>query len=354
MLLLGLGTSGVTIARSVAERFSGDIRLALADTDVKSAGDGHAFTLIGGERLSGRGAGGDVVAARLATEDSITHLDPIFEGVRLVIIVTCLGGGTGAGATLETLNRLSSLGIPAVVFATLPFPFEGETRLRNARGYMSMIENAANATFFLPLEKLVAETDEMTKALDKATQTVTEGITLFWRLVEKPGYLKLDAERIRHLLQSAGRGRFAAITREGPTRAADAADGLIRSELLATANGPVRAILCGVLAGDDLRLSELETLSNGIREAFGEHTAFEMATVNDEENFAGKLSTVVMLFEQNGREKTASAKTKGHHSNPLDPGPTGRGRFNNAEQTFRNDENLDIPTYIRQGISLEY
>lgn len=353
MLLLGLGTSGVRIARDVSANFDGEIRLALADTDVSSAADGQNFTLIGGERLSGRGAGGDVVAARLATEDSIHHLDSIFEGVRLVTIVTSLGGGTGAGATLEVLNRLATLGIPSIVFATLPFSFEGEARQRNARGYMTMIEDAANATFFLPLEKLVGETDNMTAALERATATVAEGVTLFWRLVEKPGYLKLDAERIRHLIQAAGRGRFAAVTCEGPSRAAEAADRLIRSELLATANGPVNAILCGVLAGEDLRLSELETLSSGIRESFGEHVTFDLATVNDEERFSGKLSAVVMLFERNGRGGKTGAKRK-DAANPLASAPTGRGRFKNAEQTLWHGEDLDTPTFIRQGISLEY
>lgn len=359
MLLIGIGTSGARIARGVHERFGEDLRFIVADTDASSARGKGDFILLGGERLAGRGAGGDIVSGRLAAEDSIQHIDSQLEGIRLAVIVTCLGGGTGGGATLETVKRLSILGIPSIVFATTPFICEGPDRQRNARGIMSMIEDAANSTFFLPMDKLVGEEVEMKAGMERATEIVTRGVTLFWRLVEKPGYIKLDADRIRRLIQGAGRGRFAAVTCVGPGRAADAVDQLIRSELLATANSPVRAALCGVLAGNDLRLTELSTISDGIREAFGDQITFDLGTVNDETIFSGTLSVVLMLFESNGREISAPpgglmSGRKKSKSNPLGVGPSGRGRFNNAERTEWHGEDLDIPTFIRHNITLEF
>lgn len=362
MLLLGIGTAGARIARGVSRAFGENLRFALADTDATTASDDdQTFTLLGGDRLSGRGAGGDIVTARLATEDSIQNLDAHLEGVRIAVIVTCLGGGTGGGATLETLKRLTALGIPSIVFATLPFLFEGEDRQRNARGILSMIEEAANVSFFLPLDKLIGDSVSMDEAMRRATDTIANGITLFWRLVEKPGYIKLDAERIRRLLQNAGRGRFAAVTTQGANRANEAVDQLLRSEILSTAQAPVKAILCGVLAGEDLRLSELETISAGIQQAFGEHVTFDLGTVNDETIFSGRLSVVVMLLEMSGHASDATP-TKGvigmkrtkPAKNPLNIGPSGRGRFNNAERTEWHGEDLDVPTYIRHNITLEF
>lgn len=353
MLLLGIGTSGAKIARTVRASYGSDIRLALADTDAMTMqnGDGENFILLGGDRPSGRGSGGDLVAGRMATEDSIHKLDAHLEGIRLTVIVTSLGGGTGGGATLETVKHLSSLGIPTIVFATLPFRFESEERIRNARGIMSLIEDATNATFFMPLDKLVGDTDNMVAAMAKASEVLASGITLFWRLIERPGFLRLDADRIRHFIHGAGRGRFASITCEGPSRASDAVDRLIRSELLATANAPVRTALCGVLAGDDLRLSELETISSGIQQAFGEHITFEISTVNDEDNFSGRLSVVVMLFESNGHEDSAAKKP--NRPNPLSVSGSGQG-FGHTERSEWRGEDLDIPTYLRKGITLEY
>ena len=357
IVLIGIGTSGATTARNVSRAFGSGMRIVLADTDASTGLPDEPFVLLGGDRLSGHGTGGDIVAGRLAAEDSIKQLDEHLEGVRLAVIVTSLGGGTGGGATLEACKHLSSLGIPTVVFATTPFTFEGEDRQRNARGVVSMIEDSASTTFFLPLDKLVAANDNMESALAQAMATLADGITLFWRLVEKPGYIRLDTERLRHILAGAGRGRFATVTLQGPTRADDALDALIRSELLSTASGPVKSTLCGILAGNDLLLSEVGKIADGVRESFG-GLSFDLATVNDPP-LDGRISVVVMLFESNGKADedvkpgpvmgTRRRKAKG----PLGNGPTGRGRFQNAEPTIWNGEDLDIPTFIRKDINLD-
>ena len=355
--LIGVGTSGASTARNISRAFGSNMRVILTDTDASTGAPGEPFVLLGGDRLSGHGTGGDIVAGRLAAEDSIKQIDEHLAGVRLAVIVTSLGGGTGGGATLETCKRLATLGIPTVVFATTPFTFEGEDRQRNARGVTSMIEDAANTTFFLPLDKLVASTDNMDAAFALAMNTLADGITLFWRLVERPGYIRLDTERLRHILSGAGRGRFAAVTLQGPTRAAGALDALIRSELLATASGPVKSTLCGILAGSDLLLSEVGKIADGVRESFGGLT-FDLATVNDAE-LDGRISVVVMLFESNGKaddDPKRGSVMSGRRKRPGKGGvlsPSGRGRFQNAEPTIWNGEDLDIPTFIRKDINLD-
>ncbi len=360
MLLIGVGGAGAAMARGINRAFGEGLRYLVADTDAATGQFGGAFVLLGGNRLSGRGAGGNLVQARLAAEDSIQMLDEHLEGVRLAVIVTALGGGTGGGATYEALRHLSSLGIPSIVFATMPFTFEGDDRQRNARGIINMIEEKANATFSISLDKLIGEVDNMNEAMQRAVDTLASGVTFFWRLIGHPGYLRLDAERMRQLLSNAGRGRFAAVTMQGEGRAGDAVDALVRSRLLSEGSGPVRAILCGILAGDDLRLSEVGRVADGVREAFGTRCKFELATVNDEETFAGRLAVVVMLFEasnvsginleaQSSKPKANSARHKAK-SDVL----VNMGRFTNVEQTVWNRENLDTPTYLRRGIGLDF
>ena len=358
ILLIGIGTAGCAIARGVNRAFGEGLRYVLADTDVRSGLPGEPFTLLGGERLSGRGAGGDVVAGRMAAEASVRALDEHLVGVRLAVIVTALGGGTGGSATMEAAKHLANRGIPSIVFATTPFAFEGEDRLHNARGMIPMIEDAANAAIFIPLDKLIQGEDVMDSAMRRAIDTLASGVTLFWRLVEKPGYIRLDTERIRHILTSAGRGRFAAVSVQGQNRAADAVDQLIRSELLGAASGPVSTILCGVLAGEDLRLSEIGQIADGIRSAFGERHGFELATVNDETTFCGRISVIVMIFESGKREDLGDAPggvmsgRKRKSRNVL--GTASHGRFKNAEPTIWNSENLATPTFIRKGIALDF
>ena len=260
------------------------------------------------------------------------------------------------------------------MFATTPFTFEGEDRLRRARGVMSLIAEYAASTFYIPLNDIVAGEDNMSAALKRAVDTLASAVTLFWRLVGKPGYIRLDVERLRKLVSGAGRGRFAVATAQGEHRADEIVATLTRSPILSVGSSSVKSILCGILAGDDLRLSEVGKIAGGLQVAFGDKSAFELATVNDEETFSGRISVVALLFESgSGPCAEAAADRQGAFAlssqsakptpqrssrrvakNPLSQGPQGRGRFNNVAPTIWHGTDLDVPTYLRQGITLEF
>ena len=61
-----------------------------------------------------------------------------------------------------------------------------------------------------------------------------------------------------------------------------------------------------------------------------------------------------MLFES-AEAQTVASKLPGRKKTKsvLAVGPTGKGRFNNAERTEWRGEDLDIPTYLRQNINLD-
>ena len=73
MLLVGVGTAGTRIARGVSRAFGEGLRYLAIDTDASSGQDEENFLLLGGNRLSGRGAGGQAGAVRAAFLD-----DPAF------------------------------------------------------------------------------------------------------------------------------------------------------------------------------------------------------------------------------------------------------------------------------------
>lgn len=360
LLLIGIGGAGADIARGINRASGTGLRHLLADTDATTGSAADPFILLGGDRLSGQGAGGDVAQARLAAEDSVLTLDAAIEGVRLAVLVAGLGGGTGGGATAAIAKHLHKRGIPTIVFGTLPFAFEGEERQRSAIGMKASIAEVASASIFIPLDKLIDEDATMNDALRQAADTLASGITLFWRLIAKPGYLKLDTERMRHIIAQAGAGRFAVVTTQGPNRAVEAVDALSRARTLTAGTNPVRSILCGLLAGDDLRLAECGIVAEGVRAAFGERAAFDLATVNDEATFSGRLSVVALLFEAGAPEHddgTPLDGMTGHRKMAGDKNPLIRGRggrFRNVEPTVWRGEDLDTPTFMRRCIKLDF
>lgn len=357
LLLLGIGGAGAAMTRGILRAFGPGVRALIMDADAQSGGatGDVPFVLLGGNRLAGRGTGGQPASARAAFQDNPTLLDAALDGVRTVVVVTALGGGTGGGATGELLKHLHTIGITTLLFATMPFSFEGEERMRTARTAAGPIEQHADVSVFLPLDDLVSDagTDSMKDALRHAVDTMASGVTLLWRLLEKPGYISLDAERLRNLLSGCGRGRFATASARGENRAGDVLAALAESPLLKRdeSSPPVRALLVGVLGGDDLRLSEVGAIASGLSAAFGEGARLELGTVNDEATFSDRLHAVMLVFDEN-----ASSGVRPNAASPSAVGEralAANGRFRNTEKTIWNDENLDVPTYVRRNLTLD-
>ncbi len=362
LILIGVGGTASLTVRGVHRAYGGNLRALAIDTDASTGASGEVdFALLGGNRLAGRGSGGQAAQVRAAFQDDPAFIDAKLEGVRTAVVVTALGGGTANGATGELLKHLNQLGVTALVFATLPFSFEGEERNREARAALGSVASHADALAAMPMDLLVtgANSDNFRLALQQAADTLASGVTLLWRILEKPGYIRLDSERLRHLLASAGNARFAAVSAAGERRAELVLEQLRQSALLAAgpAARPIRKILLGILAGDDLRLSEIARLVEGIQSAFAPGATLELGTVNDEATFSGRLAVTVLLFEENA-VSTAKAQSgdparRQRHLSGGERALVAADRFGSSEKTCWNDENLDIPTYLRRNLTLE-
>lgn len=359
LILIGVGGAGSALVSRVLRAYGSDMRALAVDTDASTGvrATDLPFLLLGGNRLAGRGTGGQPALARAAFQDNPSLLDANLDHVRMAVIVTGLGGGTGGGATPELLKHLHNLGIVTLLFATHPFAFEGAERKRAASTAEGPLAQNADVSVFLSLTNLVRDTDNMNEAMQRATDTLGAGLTLLWRLLERPGYIHLDAEHLRLIVSGCGRAQFASATATGTDRATDILKSLAEDPLLQrdTTRQPVRTVLLGILAGDDLKLSEIATLSSGISAAFGPNAALELGTVNDEANFAGKLSVVVLLFEKNNTPTAAQpTRVSARHGPRSGEGAlANNNRFQSADKTIWHDEDLDEPTYLRRQLLLD-
>lgn len=353
ILLLGVGGSGCSIVRKVKRAYGENIRALAVDTDAYSIDhDEIPFVLLGGNRLSGRGTGGQPSSARAAFQDNNAILDPYLEGVATVVVVAGLGSGTGTGATGEILKRLHTLGITTLLFATLPFSFEGDEREQTAKSSCGPLEQYADVSVFLPLDSLVGDSEAqmatLENALATAVETMSSGITLLWNLVEKPGYINISPEHLRQILVNGGRARFATARAFGSERAAEVLKVVSENSLLKRGNESrkIKNILIGILAGKDLLLSEVGEIASSISAAFAPEANRFIGTVQDDERFAGELSIVVMLFEEKIMSDAKMSQTSRRAFGNV-------SRFNDVDKTIWNGENLDQPTYLRRQLTLD-
>ncbi len=380
LLLIALGGAACRIVQRLHAADGGAMRTLLLDTDDRSAvimPPALTTHIFGIARLAGNGTGGDTVLGREAMQEEVSLLEPHLRGVRAAVILCCTGGGT-SGALPDLLKQLRAGGISTLTFATRPFPFEGTARNEASRRVFPLIEEETDLLVELPLAGLFsgAEDVPVSDAFACAENRLAAGLTLFRKLVAAPGFIAFDGERFRSLLtrRNGARARLsvAEVTAEGgQARAKEAFEQLVDSPLLllpgyTSALDAAPVLLLGVLAGDDLRLSEIGAVMQSLRSRASARAEIELGTVLDPA-LDGTLRLVLLAFESFDLPAApAAAPTVADATEGIVPArarrPRGKAtsrlgvvtdRFSNTEVTAFNGQNLDTPTYERRNILLD-
>lgn len=379
LLLISVGGAAAGIARDVAARAATPMRVLILDTDDATAQAvppqaGVSAYIFGTERLNGRGTGGDRNVGASALRDEAAALQTQIGSPRLTVVLTCCGGGT-SGAMPHLLEMLRAKGTATLTFATEPFPFEGDDRRRNASALLPMLEGGTDALARIPLAGLLGAAGEgltAPEAFRAVAERLAAGLGLLWTLITKPAFIGLDAERFHQFLVThvmTGLPFFfadACCTGAGRDREALAQ---ILSSPRFQVNGIDRLanaaqILVGVLAGPDLRLRELSTVQQGLRD-YAPSAELFLGT-SFEEAREGELALVVMAFGKPPADVSARRHAEGglrplrggRRSGKSQQGSSARlgsvqDRFADVEPTVINGQNLDEPTFMRRGIRLK-
>ena len=375
-LALGLGGGGCQAFRHLAGTWRDAPELAVAHTDLRSLRD-HPVTrrLPLGETLTGGlSSGGDPEVGRRAAEASADALRAQFEGLDLLFLVVGLGGGTGSGAAPVICRLARDMGALTLVYATLPFFFEGPQRRRTAETALRALRGAADAVIALPNERLtewLTPDTPISAAFRKTDEALDFGVGALWQTLAHPGLLPLDMSHLRALARGAG-GELAlgyGLGR-GPGKAAAALEDLRQSpllehgQLLREAGG----LLVSITGGMDLAYAEVQKALDELTGALPPHAPRFIGTAVDPA-FDGVMRIMALVAGAHETPAPAPAAPAGAEPAPaaektpdkpvrVEQGSLpfdlsgGKGRFNGLHPTYYGAEDLDLPTFRRRGQKL--
>ncbi len=379
VLLIGVGGAGCRLADAIVSSYP-EVRALWLDTDARTLPD-HAeqTVLFGAGRLMGKGTGGETALGKQAMADDLAALVlPRIEGVRLAVVVTALGGGTGSGATPELLKELRRRGIITLCFVTTPFLFESSARRQIAHLFLPLFENNADALVVTAFDELFRNSGDLPigDALDQAEEMFKGAVTAFWRLLLTPGFIEFDTERLMRVLRKSGSARFAVFSADDAARTETILRKIRESPLLRHGKSisEAQTILLGIFAGRDLRLVEISEIVNGIR-TYAEEGEVEFGTVLDPE-FEGTVQVILFTFDvwiappEESQPTPVEAVNNAVDRVPAEmeplrkpgrakrrqtaPAPTvGKGRFRDVDATIYEGQDLDKPAYLRKNITLD-
>ena len=349
--VFGLGGCGGRVADAVARATAGLLPATAVDCDLGALGALRACQpfLLGQntDRFRGLGSGGDAAAVRMAAADQSAQLAAQLDGVSLAIVVAGLGGGVGSGLLPAFLDLAAERNVRTVVFAVTPFAMEGAERLRAAGAAVSAAEGKGDLRLQFSNDDLAGHAAGITldEAFARATETLSAGISLFWRLRAHPAYLALDDGALLSLVVdgrgaadlSVGRG-------QGPDRFSDAIEGVMRAPGLGLERkaDSARAALVGVIGGRDLRLAEVGDAVRAVAGMLPPGTPVRLSTVLEPEA-EGTITLVVIFF------RSWAGAAEGEPASPA-ARPSG---FAGTEPALVDGEDLDVPTFVRWNLRID-
>jgi len=266
--IIGLGGAGANMLEQIALDGLDGAELLALNTDIRTLNACLAREKIqlGVNLTKGLGAGGDPELGHQAMLESEEQVRESIKGRRIVFLCTGLGGGTGSGAAPIVTRIAREEGAFVVVFATMPFAFEGRRRREQAETALNELAVLSNALVTFDnnrMGELVLAKQGIHEAFAAADHMICESIKAVIRLVIRPGLINVGLDDLMSALRTTrSRCLFGSGIAAGKDRATKALRNALNSPLLdqGTLLKDAQTVLVHLSGGESLTLFEIELL----------------------------------------------------------------------------------------------
>ncbi len=264
--VIGLGDGGIFALEHMLKFTSPDdvVEFWAVNSDAQSfnrLGDKGAKTLlIGPELTQGLGAGGNPLMGMAAAEESIDQIAEIVAGVDVCFITAALGSGTGCGAAPVIAEISKASGALTIAIVTMPFPFEGKRRLKQARESIEKLRDSADSVVMIlnrNLLDIIPGNMSLEASFRVADEMLRRGVEGIADMIKAPGLLSVDHLDLVGILQGSGVATMGIGTGRGKRSAEDAAMAAITSPLLFTPVSEAKKIALNIVGGEALTLQKV-------------------------------------------------------------------------------------------------
>ncbi len=312
--IVGLGGAGANMLDRVAlDGLDGAEMLAL-NTDIRTLSGSVAAERIqlGRNLTKGLGTGGDPELGQQAVLEAEDEIRAAMKNRKIVFVCVGLGGGTGSGAAPIVCRVAREEGAFVVVFASMPFVFEGRRRRDQAETALNELAVLSNALVTFDngrMGEMVLAKQGIHEAFAAADRMISESIKAVIRLVVRPGIIHVGLDDLMSALRTTrSRCLFGSGIARGKDRAQKALRNALSSPLLDQGSllRDAQTVLVHLCGGEDLTLFEIELLM----ESLGKHipeTAHILFGAAVDPGMADQLSVTLVssLPEERLRDTTA-------------------------------------------------
>lgn len=229
---------------------------------------------LGASLTEGRGAGSMPEVGMNSAIESIDDVKELLGTTTKMIFITAgMGGGTGTGASPIIAQAAKELGILTVGIVTTPFNFEGKRRKQQADEGLEAFKKHVDTLLVISNDKLREMYGNLTlsNAFAEADNILTTAAKGIAEIITVPGYINVDFEDVKTVMQSSGVAIMGSASAEGEGRAFKAVQNALASPLLNDNDiEGARYILLNITSGEEeVLMDEVSEITDYIQNQAG-------------------------------------------------------------------------------------
>ncbi len=348
LLVLGVGGAGGNAINEMIDAQLQGVEFVAVNTDAQDLkhSKAKAKIQIGMNLTKGLGAGAKLDIGQASADESLNEIVNILQGANMVFIAAGMGGGTGTGAAHVIARAAKELNILTVGVVTLPFLYEGPSRMRRAQQGLEELRKHVDTIIVIPNQNLFKIANEQTtfkESFNLSNNVLMHGVQSVTDLMVRPGIINLDFADVETVMASMGKAMMGTGEAEGEGRAMKAAEMAISNPLIDdyTLKG-AKGLLVNITGGEDLKLFEVDEVVNKIRAEVDVEAEVIIGAITDSA-LEGKIRVSIVATALDGQQpESKSVINMVHRIQNRNPGYTDFGN-NGSAQSFNFSNTMSNP-----------
>ena len=271
ILVLGVGGAGGNAINGMIAAGLQGVEFVAVNTDTQDLkmSKADAKIQLGSNLTKGLGAGGKIDLGQASADESLNEIINFIQGSNMVFITAGMGGGTGTGASHVIARAAKELNILTVGVVTLPFSYEGPTRMQRALQGLKELKKHVDTNIVIPnqnLFKVASEKTTFEESFELSNRVLKHGVQSITDLMVRPGIINLDFADVETIMSGMGKAMMGTGEAEGDQRASEATDQALKNPLIDEYSlKGAKGLLINITGGKDLTLFEVDEAVNKVR-----------------------------------------------------------------------------------------
>jgi len=337
ILVLGVGGAGGNAINGMIDAGLQGVEFIAVNTDAQDLKNNKAKTRIqlGINLTKGLGAGAKHDIGQASADESLNEIVNILQGSNMCFITAGMGGGTGTGAAHVIARAAKELNILTVGVVTLPFLYEGPSRMRRAQQGLEELRRHVDTIIVVPNQNLFKIANEETtfeSSFELSNDVLLHGVQSITDLMVRPGLINLDFADVESVMSSMGKAMMGTGEAEGEGRAIKAAEMAITNPLIDdyTLKG-AKGLLVNITGGKDLKLFEVDEAVNKVRAEVDPEAELIIGAITDP-LLDGKMRVSIVATSLDGQQpESKSVINMVHRIQNRNPGYSDFSNLNMSE-----------------------